>query len=259
MNKSKLGSFMKKTLIILLILILNGSLTVFARAGGGGSSSGGGGGGSTGSSRSSRGGSTGSRNPIDSIIGFGAFAIMASAGTIILKIRIGKKKAKSISVIKDLSKCDDNWNYKNIKRDIEEAFYKVQTAWMDRNQDLAKEYMSDDLYTKHRTQTEWMKVKKQKNILDDITLLRATPIGVQDYEGIDEDIIWVYMKATSQDYIIDEETNEVIEGKAYKHVQFQEYWKFIRKEKRWVLDEIRQIDEIDDLDFFVIDVHNKDQ
>ncbi|MBK1809741.1 Tim44 domain-containing protein [Clostridium sp. YIM B02505] len=252
-------SFIKKLCgVLVVILIISGSSTAYARAGGGGGSSGGGGGGTGGSHSSSR-NSTGSRNPISAILSFGAFAIMASAGTIILRAQIGKKKVKSISVIKDLSKSDDNWNYKNIKREIEETFYKVQTAWMERDQDLAKEYMSEELYTKHRTQTEWMKIKKQKNILKGITLLGASPIGVEDHEGIDKDIIWVHIKAKSQDYIIDEETNEVIEGKARRYVQFEEYWKFIRKEQRWVLDEIRQIDEISDLNFFTIDVNNKDQ
>lgn len=256
-------NFIKKLCgLLAVILIISGTSTAYARAGGGGSSGGGGGGGGTGGtggSHSSSRNSTGSNNPISSIIGFGAFAIMASAAVIIFKVRIGKKKVESISVIKDLSKSDDNWNYKNIKRDIEDAFYKVQTAWMERNQDLAKEYMSEDLYTKHRTQTEWMKIKKQKNILKGITLLGASPIGIEDHEGIDKDIIWVHINARSQDYIINEETNEVIEGKARRYVQFEEYWKFIRVEQRWVLDEIRQINEISDLNFFVIDVNDKDQ
>jgi hypothetical protein len=37
------------------------------------------------------------------------------------------------------------------------------------------------------------------------------------------------------------------------------YWLFLRIEQRWVLDEIRQIDEISDLNFFVRDVYDKDQ
>ena len=255
---NKFRNPIKMILIALLVLTINGPLVAFARAGGGGgggSSGGGGGGGSTGSthSRSSR-----KSSPIENIISFGLFAVAASAGTIVLKVKLGKKKAKTISAIKDLSKSDNNWNYKNIKQDIEGAFYKVQTAWMERNQDLAKEYMSDELYTKHRTQTEWMKVRKQKNILEDMELLRATPVGIEDHEGIDRDSIWVHIKASSQDYMIDEETDEVVEGEAYKFVQFEEYWKFIRKEYRWVLDEIRQINEINNLDFFVIDVEKND-
>ena len=180
-----------------------------------------------------------------------------SANTIIRKVRLGKKKYKSISIIQNLSKCDDNWNYSDIEKDIEAAFYMIQIAWRERNQDLSKEYMSDYLYGKHKLQTELMKIRKEKNILENLILLGATPIGLQDLGGINKDYIWVHIKAKSKDYTINEEANEVVKGKISEYVHFEEYWKFIRKSKRWVLDDIRQIDDITNLDFFRIEAHNK--
>lgn len=91
---------------------------------------------------------------------------------------------------------------------------------------------------------------KEKNILENMFLLDATPIGLKDFVGIDKDYIWVHIKAKSKDYTVNEETNEVIKGKASSDVQFEEYWKFIRNEKRWVLDSIKQIDQVTDLDYF---------
>jgi predicted lipid-binding transport protein (Tim44 family) len=182
---------------------------------------------------------------------------MASAGAIILKVRLSKKKVKSNISIKKLSKKDDNWNYKYIKKDIEEAFQKVGIAWMERNQDLAKEYMSEKLYNKHKMQTGWMIVRNEKNILKNMKLLGAKPIGLIDQEGTNKDCIWVHIKAKSIDYTINDETNEVIEGDRFKSVYYEEYWKFIKNRDRWILDEIRQIDDINDLDFFGIEVSKK--
>lgn len=270
MNKLKFKNFIKKISIILLVLlIINGPSIAFARPGGGGSSGGGGGGGG-----SSSGGSTSSyhdasyhdgssrynrrsSNPIEYILSLGAFAIMASAGAIILKVRLSKKKVKSVIAIKNLSKKDHNWDYKEIKKDIEEAFYKVGIAWMERNQDLAKDYMSEKLYKKHKMQTGWMIVRNEKNILKRMKLLGATPIGLIDKVGTSEDFIWVHIKAKSIDYTINEETNEVIEGNRFKSVYYEEYWKFIRGRDRWILDEIRQIDDINDLDFFGVEIDDK--
>ncbi|MDZ5035042.1 Tim44-like domain-containing protein, partial [Clostridium perfringens] len=143
-----------------------------------------------------------------------------------------------------------NWDYDNIKNDIEEAFYKVQIAWMERNQDLAKEYMSEKLYIRHKSNTGWMKVRKEKNILEKMKLLSATPIALKDQDGTSSDCLWIHIRAKSIDYTINEETNEIIEGNKYRATHFEEYWKFIKSEKRWVLDEIKQIDDINDLDFF---------
>ncbi|MDZ5017214.1 Tim44 domain-containing protein, partial [Clostridium perfringens] len=54
---------------------------------------------------------------------------------------------------------------------------------MERNQDLAKEYMSEKLYIRHKSKTGWMKVRKEKNILEKMKLLSATPIALKDQDG----------------------------------------------------------------------------
>ena len=170
------------------------------------------------------------------------------------KFYIGNTKYSSI---KNLSKHDSTWNLNNIKKDIEETFYMIQIAWRERNQDFAKEFMSDYMYERLKLQTDAMKLMKEKNIIKKIALLEANPIGLQDKEGISKDCIWVHIKAKAKDYTINEETNEVIKGDDSISVHFEEYWKFIKKDKRWILDDIRQIYEKTDLDFFSIEAPNK--
>ena len=45
-------------------------------------------------------------------------------------------------------------------------------------------------------------------------------------------------------YYINIDTGEVVRGKTSPET-FYEYWVFIREDGRWVLDEIRQKDEVD--------------
>lgn len=242
--------------LILTVLIINIPKATLARAGGGssGGGSGGGGGGSSSHHSGTTGGYSGRSNPVISIINLGMFFCISSAGVIVYKVRLSKKKLKSIATIKGLSKKDFNWDYDKMKIDIEKAFYKIQNAWMERNQDLAKEYISERLYIRHRSKTEWMKVRKEKNILQNIKLIRAIPIAVKDRDGVEKDVVWIYIKAKAKDYVINEESGELIEGNKHRTIPFEEYWKFIRNDRRWILDEIRQIDEIDNLDFFDINI-----
>lgn len=132
----------------------------------------------------------------------------------------------------------------------------IQMAWMEKNQDLAKEYMSDYMYDKHKSQTDYMNLIKEKNILKNMVLLDSIPIGIQDV-GINSNYIWVHIKAKSKDYTINEETEEVIKGSVSRDVYFEEYWKFIRKDKRWIVDSIKQVNEMTDLDLFRIEVPNR--
>ncbi|NEU05707.1 Tim44 domain-containing protein [Clostridium senegalense] len=250
-------SFIKKVLILFLIIfVIKSQFTAFARPGGGGGSSSSHSPSSSSHSTPSR-YSSGKTNPIANMLNVGLFIFALSAGTIILKIKLRKKKIESVEVIKYLAKEDANWNYENAKKDIEETFYQIAIAWMERNQDIAKDYISEKLYTKHKMQTEWMKIRKEKNILKDMSLLKVTPIGLKDCDGIDNDILWVLIAANSIDYIINEETNEIIEGSTCKSVYYEEYWKFIKNKDRWVLDEILQLNDVDNLDFFNIDISKK--
>ena len=259
MNCFKIKRLLKGVLpILFILLIISTPQYALARAGGGGSGSGGGSGGGGGGRSSHYGGNTdrysGRNDPISSIIMLSTFLCTSSAGIIIFKVKISKKKIKSVSVIKTLSKKDFNWDYNQMKSDIKEGFYKIQNAWMERNQDLAKEYMSERLYIRHRSKTEWMKVRKEKNILKNVKLKKITPIAVKDKDGLESDFVWVHIKAKARDYIINEETGQLIEGNKHIANHFEEYWKFIRSDRRWILDEIRQIDEINDLDFFDINI-----
>lgn len=264
MKKIDFGNFIKNILTVLLIvLIFSGQTIAFARSGGGAS-------GSSHSSTSSSHSSSSfhssrsltrpSKRPtfMEGIIIIVVVIIaIIFVPIIVRKVRLNKKKHKCISVMQNLSKYDGNWNYDNLMKDIKDAFYMVQNAWRERNQDLAKEFMSEYLYGKHKIQTEEMKLLKEKNILENMILLDAIPIGLQDLGGINKDYIWVHIKAKCRDYTINEETNKIIEKKSSKRNYFEEYWKFIRTQKRWVLDDIKQIDQITNLNYFRIDAPNR--
>jgi GTP-binding protein len=62
--------------------------------------------------------------------------------------------------------------------------------------------------------------------------------------GKDQDYIWYLIHGKMIDYVVDEKTGRMIRG-SRKNEAFYEYWKFIHLNGHWVLDEIRQKDEMD--------------
>lgn len=241
---------------ILIIFMILPSTVATARAGGGGSSGGGSGGGS-GSGGGGFGGGTRSGSyvknkklsVVEDVLFYGVAITGFAGGTIIFTIRLYKKNKESKKLIKELEKIDSSWNYKELKSRAKETFYKVQNAWAERNQDLAKEYMSEQLYEMHKGKTEWMIVRHEKNILKRIKLIDAKPVGVEDYKDNNEDVVWFYIKGVMVDYIVDDRTMKMISGSKSRE-KFIEYWKFTRKGYNWVLDEIRQDEDIQGINFF---------
>ena len=115
---------------------------------------------------------------------------------------------------------------------------------------LAREYMDDDLYELFRQKIEWMKIGNKRNILKKIKLINLKPVSVIDDEDDSKDLIWFYIKGSMVDYTINTKTNEIIDGKnTILGIPFVEYWKFVRKDNKWVLSKILQSDEKDKIIF----------
>ncbi|MBV8172496.1 MAG: TIM44-like domain-containing protein [Candidatus Eremiobacteraeota bacterium] len=106
------------------------------------------------------------------------------------------------------------------------AFFKLQQAWQARNQDLARDVMSDALYERHKMQTDQLIANHQIDMLEDIVIGHAGIVGVNAATPYDS--IVVAISATMTDYTIDENTKQVVSGNKFPQT-FTERWTFIRR------------------------------
>ena len=204
----------------------------FARAGGGGGLGGGGGG---------AGGDI-----FTTILAF-ILAPFFLAYSIIVSLKLERRRNSVTKLTKQLEKTDRMWNYRKMIARVEITFFKVQEAWMERNQDLAKEFMSDRIYQKHRLQTDEMITNGTKNMLAKMNIEEKMIISVSDYNDNSEDSFSVYIKGSMVDYTIDDKTNALISGDNTNPEVFKEIWVFIREKNNWVLDDIDQNVSIGDI------------
>ena len=169
----------------------------------------------------------------------------------ILHFKISRKNQEADALIEKISVTDSGWRTESLKHRIEECYFKVQEAWMERNQDLARDYMSRGLYDKHKAQTDLMIKDHEKNILKEINLVQAKIVEAIDYKDNSKDLFWVYIRGSMIDYTVKDNTGEVIKGNPNEAEKFSELWKFIRDDNgRWVLDDIDQEVGLDDLSSF---------
>lgn len=226
--------------LVALFLILPHE--VIARAGGGSFSEGY----SGGFSGNSSGGFFGSFfNGIISLILF----IFALIYFFIITFFAIKKNKQCNSLLQKLSEIDPAWDLNELKSRIEKTFFMVQQAWGERNQDIAKEYMSERLYSKHKIQTDAMLRNGTKNIMININLIEARIVEVMDFKDDSKDFFRVYIIGSMIDYTIKESTNEIIQGDTKSHY-FKEIWLFKRILNSWVLDEIDQRTALSDMEQF---------
>ena len=106
------------------------------------------------------------------------------------------------------------------------AFFKLQQAWQARNQDLARDVMSEALYERHKMQTDELLAKHQIDVLENIVIGHAGIVAVDTGKAYDS--IVVSLSATMTDYTIDEHTKQVVSGNQFPQT-FTERWTFIRR------------------------------
>jgi predicted lipid-binding transport protein (Tim44 family) len=106
------------------------------------------------------------------------------------------------------------------------AFFKIQQAWMARNQDLARDVMSDALYERHKMQTDQLIASHQIDMLENIVIGHAKVVDVKP--GTPYDTIVVAFTASMTDYTIDENTKQIVDGERAPST-FTEFWTYIRR------------------------------
>jgi len=106
------------------------------------------------------------------------------------------------------------------------AFFKIQEAWQARNQDLARDVMSDALYERHKMQTDQLLAAHQINMLENIVIGHAKVVELTP--GTPYDSIVVAFTASMTDYTVDEATKQLVDGTRVPST-FTEFWTFIRR------------------------------
>ena len=147
-----------------------------------------------------------------------------------------------------MRKSDNAWKYKNVLSDVKESFPAIQKAWANMDMSPAAKYMTEELAEDFQTKLNWMSYKNQKNVMENIQLLKALPVAVHDDRDNSRDFVWFYIKGKMVDYTIDTNTQLVVEGSTSPS-SFVEYWQFIRKGDSWVLNKILQKNEEDQIPF----------
>jgi hypothetical protein len=120
---------------------------------------------------------------------------------------------------------DPNFSEAAFLDKVQTAFFLVQKAWTQRNQDLARAVMSEALYRRHKMQTDELLQKGRTNVLENIVIGGAQIVKIASEN--DCDAITVRIRASMSDYMTDDKTGQVADG--HKEPRpFTEYWAFVR-------------------------------
>ena len=183
----------------------------------------------------------------DAVVGGGIFAVVIAV--IVLPVWIAwmlikKAKTKTTDILHthqlhQAAKLDPIWDEDAVKVRVEKVFFTVQRAWMARDQQIARDFVTERLYDKHKLQTDIMLETHEKNMLQNLNLLEVQVVRVDDSANNARDKLWTRIRASMIDFMINEKDGHVT-GSTSQVKEFIEVWKFVRGPGGWLLDEIDQ-------------------
>src|SRR5256884_4521861 len=139
---------------------------------------------------------------------------------------MGQMRSTLADDLAALQAKDPNFNQQMFLDRAQAAFFALQKAWMDRNLEPARVYMSDGIYHRWRTQIDAMIAAHKRNMLDNLVIGGVQIVKVQTDPNFDT--VTVRIDASAADYEVDDTTaNKVIYG-SRQNQHLTEYCTFIR-------------------------------
>lgn len=137
-----------------------------------------------------------------------------------------KKKPIEIKQIPKEKIIEFGLEEEKVKEQVYQQFVDIQKAWMNFDYDALQKLCSNELYNSYKSDLEVLKKKHGKNIMSDFKMIDAIIADIRE-EG---NVIYLDCKldVSFYDYVINEDTGEVIRGDRNHLYKNQYYLTFIK-------------------------------
>jgi predicted lipid-binding transport protein (Tim44 family) len=139
-----------------------------------------------------------------------------------------------------ISQSDPSFDEVRFKENVEDMFFKIQSAWTKRDLSPVRQLLTGQMLTTFQEDVNRYAANKQFNRLENIAVRQVEIVDAVQDQG--EEFITVKFLASLLDYVVDETTNQTISGSTTDPVKFLEYWTFTRRvgDRSWTLAGISQ-------------------
>lgn len=112
--------------------------------------------------------------------------------------------------LQQLIEKDPHFSKQDFLNRVQDIFIALQQAWTAKNWRAIRPYESNRLYAQHERQLEQLIASQQTNVVEDISILNAT---IESYEeDHDNEYLTAILEARYRDYVIDDQTQNVLQG-----------------------------------------------
>ena len=128
--------------------------------------------------------------------------------------------------IEKIHDIDKDLDINEFKKEVFNIYKDIQVAWMNFDTASIRRLTTDELYNMYSSQLETLKLKNQKNIMDDIELIDVKVIDIRK----ENDVITIdtYLNVRCYDYVINEKTDKVVRGTSSSKINIKYKLSFVK-------------------------------
>lgn len=140
-----------------------------------------------------------------------------------------------------IKQMDGSFDEARFKDQATDLFFKIQSAWGNRDLSIATAALTDDMRRALQSDVEELKNKKQINRIENIAV-RSVEL-TEAWQESGQDFITVLFTANVLDYTVEEASGNVVIGSKTDPVKFEEFWTVTRPvgNNPWRLSAINQV------------------
>lgn len=142
-------------------------------------------------------------------------------------VNVGSQQPDSENVLKQIQDIDEFFNEDKFLSWAKNMFVKLQECWTKRDWETIRTFETEELFEQHSTQLKQYIEKKQINVMDRIAVNYAKLYSFT--QDNDKDTLKILLNSSMIDYIMDEETKEVVMGDKTSRKTRTYVMTFIRK------------------------------
>lgn len=136
-----------------------------------------------------------------------------------------------------LAQLDPKWSTETLRRRVRDVFFAVQRSWIERDPEIEAPFMTEALNDRQRLRIEGL-VRQNR-----VHMLENPLIEDLDFVSFTEDAeprVTTLLDISLVETIHDATTRAVVAGRPNLKVQRNEYWTFVERDGKWLLDDVEQ-------------------
>jgi hypothetical protein len=141
-----------------------------------------------------------------------------------------------------LAQLNGHWSTERIRRRARDVFFAVQRSWIERDPSVGDPFMTEQLVARQRLRIEGLvrqnRVHQFENPL--IEDLDFVSYDEGDPNTIDEPRVTTLLDISLVETILNAETGALVAGRPNVKIQRSEYWTFVWRDGKWLLDDVEQ-------------------